>query len=103
MKKKIMPFVMSGFAGIVNMSEVNSKKVNEAINRAEEAGSIRLEVKNSVVLDSDAVDIILRISEMKTKVQNPVLVITDESIFINDPEILNDILAIPGMTMTSLK
>lgn len=101
MKKSVL-IILAATGLSVNAMGSDNETLREQINRAIDNGGIAINTEESVTISPDLMEIVKQIANTPEKFKNPVLIFSKEGISINDNNKLEDLLAKPGQTMTSL-
>lgn len=65
-------------------------------------GAITIDTKDKIVLSAELVEILKKINYATVNFSRPVLIFKDNKIFINDPDLLQDLITPLGQTVTSM-
>lgn len=101
MKKNVL--IMLAASGI-SVTAIGSENeiLKDQIQQAIKNGGIAIKAEESVSISPDVMEIVKQIANAQEKYKQPVLIFSKDGILVNDNSKLEDLLAKPGQTMTSL-
>ena len=102
MKKSVITSILlSGFAATTSFADHN--RIDTQISESIKRGGIEITTSKYLEITPEVAELIKQISNSNHEYKRPVLIFSDSGVFINDTEVLDQVISSAGQTMTSIK